>query len=847
MTKTTQRKTTTKSSHQEKQVKPLIPEKYQNALYIGLIVLAVFVFFGGAIFGGGFSADDNIASDSFKTYLNKANKDNSFPLWVPYIFGGMPSYASLLTTGARVWDFLQIIFFSVIGFAGTLFGNDVARVVCYYAIYGIGVYLLMLSQKHERFVAFFSAVAAMFSTYVITWVMIGHNTKPVVFATLPFIFLLVEKLREKFSLLYAVLLAMTLHIMMEGGHLQLIFYIGCAVGLYLVYELISRLILKTQPVKIVAVSLILVVCGGLAFLMSSDRYLSTWEYTPYSTRGSAPIVKSDKQHQDASGGNDYEYATMWSYSPEEAINFFIPGYFGNGVRKYTPADRSGAEPIMFPTYWGQKESEDSPPYMGIGVLALALLGFIVYRKNVFVQFLTILCIFSVLLSFGKNLPLLYDFFFYHIPSFNKFRAPSMALALMHFAVPVMSGFGLAAIFGWRKEFGEKDKKILKGFIIGSIVYLGIGLLFALLFKGTYVDAVTNSPKISRYLQYFQDLPDFIWSSMIGDWILNGVLVLALFSLAYMYLNRKLTATLLYPALIALLLIDLWRVDYRRMEIPKQKAEDKVFAQYRDVYKPLQQDTTLFRVADFSSQQPNVPAYYLMQNINGYHAAKLRVYQDLMDVTNTDGNEGSTSILYNPFLWNLLNVKYIIAPGQNQKRGGGDERPVVYPNPTMYPRAFFVKNAVEAKPMDILTHLKKGDFNPLDTAFVEEPLAVKLDTVSTESKVTITQYKNEYIKAEATTTGNNLLFFSEVYYPVSWKAYIDGTVTPIYKTNYAFRSIVVPPGKHTIEMKFVSEKFETGKSMSLIVNIAMVLIAAVGCVLEYRKKKENKDNKNAGLS
>jgi hypothetical protein len=418
----------------------------------------------------------------------------------------------------------------------------------------------------------------------------------------------------------------------------------------------------------------------------------------------------------------------------------------------------------------------------------------------------------------------------------------MALALMHFAVPVMSGFGLAAIFSWRKEFVDKDKKLLRGFLIASGVYFVVGLLFALLFKGSYIEAVTNAPKIARYIQYFPDLPDFIYSSMIGDWLLNGVLLIAIFGLAYLFIQRKITSAILYPALIFILLIDMWRVDYRRMDVSKDKSDTSVFAQYRNVYKPLQQDSSLFRVADFSAQQPNVPAYFLMQNINGYHAAKLRIYQDLMDVANTAGNEGSTSVLYNPFLWNLLNVKYIIAPDQSQQKRGGEEgKPMVYPNPTMYPRAFFVNTTAVAKPMDILMHLKNGDFNPVDTAFVEEALTAKTDTVSPGTSVKITQYRNEYIQAEATATGNNLLFFSEIYYPVSWKAYIDGAETKIYKTDYAFRSVIVPPGKHTIEMKFASAQFETGKSMSLIVNLAMVLAACLGVFLEMKKKGKKIEN------
>ena len=162
---------------QETKSKPLVPEKYQDAVFILLLVLSVFIFFWKAISGGGFDASDNIASLSFTNYLKEANNSGDFPLWMPYIFGGMPNYAALLTTGDRLWDIVPEVVFGFSKFIGAIFNNDVARIAFFYSIYGIGMYILMRSKKHKRFVAFFTGFVAIFSTWVITWVMIGHNTK----------------------------------------------------------------------------------------------------------------------------------------------------------------------------------------------------------------------------------------------------------------------------------------------------------------------------------------------------------------------------------------------------------------------------------------------------------------------------------------------------------------------------------------------------------------------------------------------------------------------------------------------------------------------------------------------
>jgi hypothetical protein len=256
----------------EKVKAPLVPEKYQDLVFIMLLVLAVFIFFGGAIFGGGFHADDNIASASTQPFLEEAGKEGRFPLWMPYIFCGMPSYASLLTSGTRVWDILPLIFFGIPKLIGALFNSDVARLTTYYALYGIGIYWLLRTKGHERPVAFVSALGAAFSTWIITWIMIGHNTKPIVFAMLPYMFIFTEKLIAKFSILYLVLLVIALHIMMEAGHLQMIFYSACAVGIYLIYELVYRSITRNKPLYVIITEILLVVAGCIAFFLHMIFY-----------------------------------------------------------------------------------------------------------------------------------------------------------------------------------------------------------------------------------------------------------------------------------------------------------------------------------------------------------------------------------------------------------------------------------------------------------------------------------------------------------------------------------------------------------------------------------------------
>lgn len=839
---TPKKRSSNKQTGKEKEKPPIIPEKYQEYFYVGLILLAVFIFFAPAILEHGFYVSDNIASNSFEKYVEHAEDQGVFPQWIPYIFSGMPSFAAMLTTGTRAWAFLQLIVFEVIGFVGTLFANEVARLAFYYFLYGLGIYLLMRMKDFERFVSFFSSIAAVFSTCVIVWIMIGHNTKPVVFATFPYVFLLMEKLRVKFTLLHAALLVVAIHIMMEAGHVQMIFYGICAFALYLIFELISRIVSKKEPLKIVKVAAVLAVAGGISFLMSADRYLNVLEYTPHSTRGQGPIVETQNAKQSSSGGNDYDYATMWSFSPEETIIFLVPNYFGFGKLEYSgPATRG--ESLKIPTYWGQKPFDDAAAYMGIAVFGLAIVGFILYRKNIFVQFLAVLSIFSLLLSFGKNLPVLYDFFYYYVPMFNKFRAPSMALALMQFAFPILAGFGLSGLMSKRKKTLDKDdKKMLKGILIAAIAFLGAGLIFAALFKSFYIDAVTGSANSSfqNILGKIQGLPEFLFDKTVADWLFIGVIALATAILIYYYVHGKISKGFFYVAIAALLFLDLWRVDYRPMDVSEKPIEEKAF-QRTDVIDFIKSDKDNFRVVDLIQREsPNALAYFKIENVNGYHSAKLRVYQDLMDQANLPRFQGSTSTVFNPFLWSLLNVKYILASGRISEEykmvfQSRQKQQAVFSNPYYLPRAFFVDSTAEAKPLEILKHIQNGDFNPRQVAFFDEEAPKNIESAS-NARVNGIETGLHHLKIEAEATGKNLLYISEIYYEPAWKAYIDGEPAKIYKTNYAFRSVVVPEGKHTIELKYESEAFETGKTLSIASNILVAILLIAGLFIENRKKK-----------
>jgi uncharacterized membrane protein len=641
-----------------------------------------------------------------------------------------------------------------------------------------------------------------------------------------------EKLIKKFSLLYAVLIVFAIHIMLEATHVQMIFYGGLAFGLYLIYEFIIRIIKKEDFLSVLRPGITLIIAFGLSFLLSADRYLSIKDYTPNSTRGSASLIKTEGAKQTKDGGNDYEYATMWSFSPGETFTFFVPNYFGFGKMSYQGPE-TGNQEQKIPTYWGQKPFEDAAPYFGIIVLFFGIVGMIAFRKDVFVQFLIFISLFALILSFGYTLPVLYDLFYYNFPMFNKFRAPSMALALIHFTMPILAGYGISAFIKWNKEDSESGKKITKYLLFSSIGFFVLGLLFIAAFQGSYLDAVKSSQSF-RLPEQFQS---FVWDAMVSDWMINSIILMVACLVAYMFVARKVKFVLMISVLTLLLLIDLWRVGWRPMEVPEQKLVENVFPK-DDAIDYIKQDKEIYRIADFASQSPNVAAYYLLQNVNGYHSAKLRVYQDMLDAT----SQQSTSNVSNPFMWNLLNVKYILAkqdmgiPPIYKSNTTGTQ---VYANPSYLPRAFFVDTLVLANSKEILEHLKNSDFNPATTAYIESKINLQNTLTDSLSKANVTKYKNEEINFDLNVSKEKFLVISEVYYP-DWKAFLDGKEIEIHKVNYFMRGVVVPEGKHKLELKFESGSFQLGKTLSLSSNLLLGFLLIVALFFEWKSKKQKSE-------
>ena len=840
MSKSKNTRTAPKGRDRDQDQSPLIPPRYQHAAAIGLILLSLLFYFRGPIFEGKiFLGTDSIAAHSFDNFLKDAKQQGIFPLWNPYIFCGMPGYASLTVSGDRFFDISATVLHFFSKAASVILANPTEGwVIFYYIIFALGMYLLAWSKLKHKVASVLVSLAATYSVYIIIWIMAGHNTKIAVMAMFPWLLLLIERLRERFRWLDVLALILLIHFSFIPGHVQMIFYTYLTLGFYLIFYLIRDLVKKTDWKGTVRTGLLLVACGAAAFAMDSDKYLSVLEYNPYSIRGSEPIVKTaGTLSSTGSGGLDYQYATNWSLGVGEVLTFVVPSWYGFGNVEYT-GPLTNNQTTKIPLYFGPQPFTDAPQYMGILVLALALIGFWMNRKEPFVQFLSIMIGFSILVSFGREFPILYDPMFHYFPMFNKFRVPSMILVLVQIMIPILAGYGFVSLTGLRENGLTVQQEKRWKYILG-----GLGVLLVLTFvgRGLYQSIyemfvgpdqfMRHAAQIGvRNAQVANELYMYVVGLVITDIQLALVWLLLGFGAFYLYLRRTIKFSTLSAVVLVVMIADLWRVDTKPMDLYEPQTQARVFTAPATVQAILDQErgnetagvVSPYRVLEFENGNPpynNKLAYWRIQNAYGYQGAKMRKYQDLVDVVG----------LHNPLLWQLMNVKYIITDRPDTSRwlgllhDGPDGK--VYVNRTVLPRAFFVNRYEVGDGLPLLQDMAKGAFDPRDVAYLAEDPKVKLDRVLPGTEAQFVEYGIQHLTVNVKTLGTNLLVLGDSYYPKGWKATLDGKEIPILRADYQFRAVVIPPGAHTLEMQFDPAGFAFGKNLSLGVNI--LVIAGLG--------------------
>ena len=806
-------------------------ERHPHFLPLAVLAVLLLIFFNEVMFGGkAFLPADTIAAKSVQPFIHDALSRGIYPKWNPYIFSGMPSFASLQS--APFVDLLGDVIHGAYWLLSKVLPlSEFTRILVNYFLLGLFTYLLLLKKTGLRLVALFAALALVFQPQIISFTAFGHNTKIATAVFIPLLFLLLDEFLEKRQLRYFALLALSVGLQLLRAHTQLAYYTFMMMGLYLLFWLVESA-MKKRPVAEVVKSVALVgVALFVGVVMSSWLYLSVLEYAEYSIRGGGT-------------GLDYGYATNWSFHPLEMVTFFVPSFMGFGGE----------------TYWGKMPFTHYPLYPGVLTIMLAGAALVVNR-NRYVVFLWILAGLSLLVSFGKHFPILYDPLFKFLPYFNKFRVPSMIHILLAFALSALAGFGLHGLFTLRDAALRQKARTYFYVFAGVCALLGLRLLLA---KGWYLGLVMES---GRPLS--QAAATLAQKMAATDGLKLLMLVGAAVVLLVYFLQQKLKATTLGLSLVALLMLDLWFVDFKLVDPQPKQSEKQYFAE-TDAVRFLKQQEGPFRIYPVFDDKPESwYMYHFIQNVKGYHAAKLKIYQTFLEKTRLDarGNLygmapflakyvevgyrdgqpvvrrrspeeiGAARLRADEAVLDMLNVKYLVSyyPVPDPRyRPVAQGRPGVYENTGVLPRAFFVDEIkVVEEPEAFFDLLLSGRFDPSKTAVLEEPPDFSIEP-SAENRAEVVSFDIHEIEIEAEVAKPALLVLSEIYYPAGWKAYVDGKETRIYKTNYILRSIFLEPGTHRIRFEFAPKMFTIG--LAITFGVLAVLLALLVYDLKFRSRR-----------
>ena len=747
------------------------------------------------------------------------------PYWTDAAFGGMPTYQ----LGAYYPHNYVKKLDSVLRF--------LPRPADYLFLYFIGFYVLLLVLKFNWKLSFLGAMAFGFSTYLIIILGVGHNAKAHAIAYMPMVLAAILLcLRQKYIWGF-LFLTISMALEISANHPQMTYYLLLLVLVLGVVFLIDAY--KKHELKSFFKSVgVMVAAVLLALGLNAANLLATKEYSEFSTRGDTGVSINPDGSEKMTDGLDYNYITEYSYGILETFNLFIPRFMGGSNAEDLGEDseiskvllQMGASPVQVqeiassaPLYWGNQPIVAAPAYIGATVIFLFVLAlFLVKGKHKW--WIVSGSILALLLSWGKNFDFLTEFFINYVPLYDKFRAVSSIQVIIELCVPLLAVFGISKILN-PKVSPEEKQHALKW---TTIITAGLALIF-ILFSGSFFDFA--SMRDQTYLQqlgaeFVRALKEDRQNALVADAIRSLIFVGLAAAAIFLFIKRKLANNALIGALVLLVLIDLIGIDKRYVN-----EEDFVHArQMEQPFEPyaadleIMKDTTHYRVFDLSGNPFNTSrASYFHNAIGGYHGAKPGRMQDLMDFY-ISGNDQQ--------VLNMLNAKYFIFPTEQGIQY--QENPETFGNAWTVGNIKWVENANE----EILA-LGKTDLR--QTAVVHQKFKPSFQDFSfsenTPAQIELVSYQPNELHYQFNSEAEELVVFSEIYYPEGWNAYIDGEKVPHFRANYTLRGLIVPAGAHEISFKFEPEVVETGSNISLASASLFALLLLGGIFYKLKKRKD----------
>ncbi|NHM02208.1 YfhO family protein [Flavobacterium difficile] len=800
-------------------------EKFAPHFYaiFGFIVIAIIYFY--PVLSGKQILQSDIAQ---YTGMSKEQKDfrNEFheePYWTNSAFGGMPTYQ----LGAKYpHNYIKSL-------DSTL--RFLPRPADYLFLYFLGFYLLLMSLKIKPLQAFFGALAFGFSTYLIVILGVGHNAKAHAIAYIPMVLAGIIFIFNKRYIVGGIVTMLAAGLEIQANHFQMTYYFlflfAFVIGFY-IYEII-----KEKDFQHLYKSFAILSIGAvLAIGANATNLLATAEYAKYSTRSNSELTfdENGKKKTDTNAMS-YDYITQYSYGISESLNLIAPKLFGGSNNEDLGSESSMYQFIVgqnvpeneardlvkhMPTYWGEQPIVAAPAYIGIIVFFLAVLAMFLEKRKIKFA-LAAAVIFSLLMSYGKNLSFLTDFFINYVPMYNKFRAVSSIQVILELCLPVLAILGLSAFFN-ADEAPRKKALLYSAAIVGGLLVILILANGAFDFTGE-TDKMYAQQYGPEFMKVLKEDRESMYFSTISRSL--GFLTVA-FGILFLY-TKKTFSQLTTVILVGLVMVlDLFIVakNYIKADDFVSKSQiERPFGEPTEADARILEDTTHFRVFDVDGQMNSARASFYHQSIGGYHAAKPKKMQELFDYQIAKNNIE---------MLNMLNAKYIIQTNQEGIQQAL-ENPNANGNSWFVSKIKLVKSGDEE--MKALDKLKTKD----EAVINSKVNAIKENTFEKDSTATIelTSYKPNHLKYISNNSKNGFGVFSEMYYEKGWVATIDGKEAKILNVNYVLRGLQIPAGKHTIEFKFEPQVVKTGSTIALISTLLMLITIGLG-IFYWRKQQKN---------
>ena len=767
--------------------------------------------------------------------------------WTNSLFSGMPTYQI-----APSYDSTNTL--STVENAYHLW---LPENVWYLFVYLLGFYILLRAFDFRQHLAALGSILWAFSTYFLIIIAAGHIWKVWALAYLPpMIAGIVLAYRGKYLWGFVVTAIFTAF-EINANHVQMTYYYLFII-LFLVIAWLVEAIREKQIVRFVKATGVALAAGLLGLCMNLSNLYHTWQYSQETMRGKSELVKQNTANQ-TNSGLERDYITQWSYGIGETWTLLVPNTKGGASVPLSSNETAmaKADPNFMEiynqigSYWGEQPGTSGPVYVGAFVLMLFILGLFIVKGPVKWALLAA-TILSIFLSWGKNFMGFTDFFIDYVPMYAKFRTVASILVIAEFTIPLLAMLALKKLFDEPEQLKARMKYVCISFLLTG----GVALLFSMMpstFFSSFISTSEMQALKSLPAEYIQpimaNLTEMRQAMFTSDALRSFYIILVgtgiLLSVAYGKLKKEYAIGII----LVLCLVDLWTVNKRYLndEMFVPKSEREAPQQMTQTDEQILRDKSLdYRVLNLASNtfNENETSYY-HKSVGGYHAAKLRRYQEMIEQYISPEMQqifgavseagGDMTKINGDSIWpvlNMLNTKYMIFPLQ-----GGQTVPLQ--NPYTYGNAWFVdKLQYAANANEEIAAV--GQMNLRHEAVADAKFktqlgeAVEQDSVSI---VTIKTYEPNELAYEVNSGKGGVVVFSEIYYP-GWTATVDGQPAELGRVNYILRALNVKPGKHDVVLTFKPKSVNTTETIAYVSYVILILVVLGAAFMEWKRRKEN---------